>query len=123
MRKKRERLPLIAYHFSLITFSASSSAENIQVVTKTSLPLKGSSRSSITAEVCVMKRQRSFARNWEVYAASVLLALAVVASLAVRTPHAAHAQNKQHVAAVAPSPSATPTTTDAPKPVKIDLAT
>src|SRR4051812_4517407 len=72
---------------------------------------------------CVMKTQRSFARGWELYAASALLMAAVVTSLIVRTPSAAHAQKKQQVAA--PAPSATPAApqADVPKPVKIDLAT
>ncbi|MFL6283610.1 MAG: PQQ-binding-like beta-propeller repeat protein [Pyrinomonadaceae bacterium] len=68
-----------------------------------------------------MKTQRSFARNWELYAASALLAAAVVTSLVVRTPRAAHAQGQERaqVASATPAPSATP---EAPKPVKIDLA-
>src|ERR1051325_11490180 len=68
-----------------------------------------------------MKTHGSFARGWEVYAASALLAASVVASLAVRTPSAARAQTKEgrQVAAASPAPSATP---QAPKEIKIDLA-
>ena len=65
-----------------------------------------------------MKTQRSFARGWQLFAVAALVAAVVVAALAARTPRAAHAQEKAHAAA----PSATPTA-DAPKQIKIDLAT
>jgi outer membrane protein assembly factor BamB len=65
-----------------------------------------------------MKTQRSFARGWQLFAVAALAGTVVVAALAARTPRAAHAQEKAHAAA--PAPSATP---DAPKEIKIDLAT
>jgi outer membrane protein assembly factor BamB len=70
-----------------------------------------------------MNTQRSFARGWEFYAASALLAAAVVASLAAR-PYGvgARAKDARQVAAATPAPSATPAAVDAPKQIKIDLA-
>jgi outer membrane protein assembly factor BamB len=65
-----------------------------------------------------MKTQRRFARGWQLFAVAALVGTVVVAALAARTPRAAHAQEKEHAAA--PAPSATP---DAPKQIKIDLAT
>ena len=67
-----------------------------------------------------MKTQRSFARGWELYAASALLAALVVVSLVARGPRTAHARGqKPQVASAKPAPSATP---EAPKQIKIDLA-
>lgn len=63
-----------------------------------------------------MKTQRSFARGWELYAASALLAAAVVGSFAAGSPRAgAQAQAELKAAA---TPSASP---DVPKQIKIDL--
>src|SRR5919107_3585329 len=70
-----------------------------------------------------MKTQRSFARGWELYAASALLAAAVVVSLAARPSGVgAQARDGRQVAAATPAPSATPSAADAPKQIKIDLA-
>src|SRR3954463_11353850 len=104
--------------FARRTFYASSSAKNIQLITKQSLPSM-THPLQYRSRRCVMKTQRSFARGWELYAASALLAAAVVTSLVVRAPRAAHAQGQErtHVASASPAPSATP---EAPKPVKID---
>ena len=70
-----------------------------------------------------MKTQRSFARGWQLYAASALLAALVVVSLVAREPRTAHArgQGKSQVASAKPEPSATPAA-EAPKQIKIDLA-
>jgi outer membrane protein assembly factor BamB len=70
-----------------------------------------------------MKTQRSFARGWELYAASALLAAAVVVSLAARPSGVgAQARDGRQVAAATPAPSAKPSAADAPKQIKIDLA-
>src|SRR3954468_4820300 len=73
---------------------------------------------------CVMKTQRSFARGWQLYAVSALMAAAVFAALAARAPRAVHARGQETAHAPAPAPSATPDASRAvvPKPVKIDLA-
>ena len=71
-----------------------------------------------------MKTQRSFARGWQLYAASALMAASVVAALAARAPRAVHARGQETAHVAAPAPSATPDAprADVPKPVKIDLA-
>ena len=70
-----------------------------------------------------MKTQRSFARGWQLFAVAAFVAAFLVAALAVRPSRAgaqAQAKEKQQVATASPTPSATP---DAPKQIKIDLAT
>jgi outer membrane protein assembly factor BamB len=71
-----------------------------------------------------MKTQRSFARGWQLFAVTALVAAVVVAALAASGPRSAHArgQERSQVASATPAPSAAPTT-EAPKQIKIDLAT
>src|SRR5690349_13680843 len=66
-----------------------------------------------------MKTQRSFARGWELYAASALLAAAVAGSFAAG-PSRVGAQAQAELKAAA-TPSATPAA-DVPKQIKIDLS-
>ena len=65
-----------------------------------------------------MKTHRSFARGWELYAASALLAAAVAGSFAAG-PSRVGAQTQAELKAAA-KPSATPAA--APKQIKIDLS-
>ncbi|HVF42129.1 MAG TPA: PQQ-binding-like beta-propeller repeat protein [Pyrinomonadaceae bacterium] len=67
-----------------------------------------------------MKTRRSFARGWELYAASALLAAAVAGSFAAR-PHQVGAQAQAGLKAAA-TPSATPAAAGAAKQIKIDLS-
>lgn len=67
-----------------------------------------------------MKTHRSFARGWELYAASALLAAAVAGSFAAG-PSRAVAQTQAELKSAA-TPSKTPAAAAAPKQIKIDLS-
>src|SRR6185369_14120781 len=108
--KNEDSKPLIHHSaFCALHFSCKFLRRKHSSVKAASLPSRAHTF-EVTQRRCVMKTQRSFARGWQLFALTALVAAVVVASLAARGPRTAHAQGqKSQVASSKPAPSATPT--------------